>query len=235
MKIVELKEILASAAPADLLAEDENAPHLRIGEHPIWRSAIAGRLGTAGLRGLMRRFYPVVGGPGRYAFAAKIGTLDRSDGTRIFRQLYEATHDPAADADAGWAEAATAVGVGLKALADELAAPLPEAHDLVDIVRLHGEQSTQAEAVAVAWVLERQMPRLWGDLADALQKHYGASKKSVAYLRREGERAAAAEEWVEHLVAKYLLTADAYTVFEARRAMREVGWAWTALTEASAA
>ena len=78
------------------------------------------------------------------------------------------------------------------------------------------------------------MPRLWGEFADALQKHYGASKKSVAYLRREAARAEAAEAWIKHLVDKYLLTADAYTVFEARRAMREVGWAWTALTEAAA-
>lgn len=235
MKIVELKEILASAPPAALLAEDENAPHVRIGDHPVWRAAVAGKLGTGKVRGLVHHFYPVVGGPGRYAFAAKIGTLDRADGTTIFQQLYDATHDPAADADAGWTEVAKAVGVGAKALADELADPLPEARDLVDIVRLHGEQSSQAEAVAVAWVLERQTPRLWGEFAGALQKHYGASKKAVAFLRREADRAAAAEAWIKHLVEKYLLTADAYTVFEARRAMREVGWAWTALTEAAAA
>jgi pyrroloquinoline quinone (PQQ) biosynthesis protein C len=235
MKIVELKEVRASAPPADLLAEDEGAPHLRIGDHPVWRAAIAGKLGTGKLRGLVRHFYPVVGGPGRYAFAAKIGTLDRADGTRIFQQLYEATHDPAADADAGWIEVAKAVGVGAKALADELADPLPEARDLVDIVRLHGEQSSEAEAVAVAWVLERQMPRLWGEFAEALPKHYGAPKKAVAYLCHEAARAEAAEAWNKHLVEKYLMTADAYRVFEARRAMREVGWAWTALTEAAAA
>jgi pyrroloquinoline quinone (PQQ) biosynthesis protein C len=233
MKIVELKEILASAPPADLLAEDEIAPHLRISDHPVWRDAVAGKLGTARLRSLVRHFYPVIGGPGRYAFAAKIGTLDRADGTKIFQQLYEATHDPSADADAGWSAVAKAVGVGAKALADELAEPLPEAQDLIDVVRLHGEQSTPAEAVAVAWVLERQLPRLWGEFADALTRHYGAPAKAVAYLRREAARADAAEAWVGHLVAKYLLTAEAYNVFEARRAMREVGWAWTALSEAA--
>jgi len=37
---------------------------------------------------------------------------------------------------------------------------------------------------------------------------------------------------VRHLIDKYFLTAEPYTVFEARRAMREIGWAWTALAEA---
>jgi pyrroloquinoline quinone (PQQ) biosynthesis protein C len=235
VKVVEVKDIVASASAAALLAEDEGAPHLDIGGHPVWREAVAGRLGTAKLRALVRHFYPVIGGAGRYAFAAKIGTLDRADGVALFQQLYAATHEPAADADAGWSEVAKALGVGAKALADELADPLPEAQDLIDIVRLHGEQSTPAEAAAVAWVIERRLPRLWGEFAAALQKHYGVPKKAVGYLRHEAGRAAPTEEWTKHLVDKYLLTAAPYTVFEARRAMREVGWGWTALTEAAVA
>ena len=43
--------------------------------------------------------------------------------------------------------------------------PSPEARDLVDTVRLHGEQSGAAQAAGVAWVLERQLPMLMGSLA----------------------------------------------------------------------
>ena len=65
MKIVEVAEILASATPAELLAEDAHAPHLRIGDHPVWQSVFAGTLARADLADLMARFYPVIAGPGR--------------------------------------------------------------------------------------------------------------------------------------------------------------------------
>ena len=44
MKFVEVEEIVASGTPAELLAGGENAPHMRIGNHPVWRAALAGEL-----------------------------------------------------------------------------------------------------------------------------------------------------------------------------------------------
>ena len=73
---------------------------------------------------------------------------------------------------------------------------------------------------------------LMGALANALAAHYGVAEDALSFLRAEAARADEVDAWVAHLIDKYFMTADAYTVFEARRAMREAGWAWTALTEA---
>jgi pyrroloquinoline quinone (PQQ) biosynthesis protein C len=232
MKIVEIEEIVASATPAELLAGDADAPHMRIADHPVWRAALAGDLPADQLRALILRVYPVVAGPGRYSFIAKIGVIDRADGTRLFDRLYRVTHDANSDADTGWRRMGEALGIAGDDLAAALDDASPEARDLVDIVRLHGEQSGPAQAAGVAWVLERQMPALMGALADALHDHYGVAEDALAYLRAEAARADEVEAWVAHLIEKYFMTADAYIVFEARRAMREAGWAWTALTEA---
>ncbi len=232
MKIVEIERIVASGTPAELLAGDENAPHMRIADHPVWRAALAGELPSERLRELVKRFYPVVAGPGRYAFIAKIGVIDRDDGTRLFDRLYRVTHDADSDSDAGWRRMGEALGVAADDMAAALDEPTPEARDLVDMVRLHGGQSGAAEAAGVAWVLERQMPAWMGALADALGDHYGVAEEALSYLRAEQARAGEVERWVAHLIEKYFIAADAYTVFEARRAMREAGWAWTALTEA---
>ena len=141
-------------------------------------------------------------------------------------------HDPNSDADVGWRRMAEALGIAGDDLAVALEDPSPEARDLVDTVRLHGEQSGAAQAAGVAWVLERQLPTLMGALADALRDHYGVAEDALSYLRAEAARADEVQIWVAHLIDKYFMTADAYTVYEARRAMREAGWAWTALSEA---
>lgn len=232
MKFVDVETIVASATPAELLREDETAPNMRLADHPVWRSALAGELAADRLRDLVTRVYPVIGGPGRYAFIAKIGVIDREDGTRLFDRLYHVTHDANSDADAGWGRLAEALGASAAKLAAVLDDPSPEARDLVDTIRLHGEQSGAAQATGVAWVLERQLPTLMGALADALRDHYGIAEDALTYLRAEAARAGEVETWVTHLIDKYFMTADAFTVYEARRAMREAGWGWTALTEA---
>ena len=231
MKIVEVEKIVASGTPAELLATDETAPHICIADHPVWQAVLAGMLPTDRLHELVKRVYPVVAGPGRYAFIAKIGVIDREDGTRLFDRLYRVTHDPNSDADVGWRRMAEALGIAGDNLAVALENPSPEARDLVDTVRLHGEQSGAAQAAGVAWVLERQLPTLMGALADALRDHYGVAEDALSYLRAEAARADEVQIWVAHLIDKYFMTADAYTVYEARRAMRETGWAWTALSE----
>ncbi len=232
MKIVDIEAIVASATPAELLAADADAPNMRIADHPVWRAALSGELPADRLRELVTRFYPVIAGPGRYAFIAKIGVIDRDDGTRLFDRLYRVTHDANSDADMGWRRMAEALGIAGGDLAATLDEPSPEARDLVDTVRRHGTQSGAAQAAGVAWVLERQLPALMGALADALRDHYGVAEDALSYLRAEAARAEEVEAWVAHLVEKYFMTADAYTVYEARRAMREAGWGWTALSEA---
>ena len=233
MKIVEINEIVASGTPIELLAWDEKEPHMNIADHPIWRAAVTGELQIERLRELVKRVYPVVAGPGRYAFIAKIGVIDREDGTQLFDRLYRITHEANLDADIGWRRMGEAIGVAGNDLAAVLDDPSPEARDLVDMIRLHGEQSGAAQAAGVAWVLERQLPKLMGEFARALRHHYGVPEVALSYLLAEMARTAEVEDWVSHLIEKYFMTANAFTVYEARRAMREVGWAWTALSDAA--
>jgi hypothetical protein len=221
-------DVQASALPTELLVLDSEKAENRIAEHPVWKAALEGSLSKAQLKKLLLAFYPVVAGPGRYAFAAKVSQIDAQDGKELFLQLHEALKNPAADADAGWKKVLTALG----ATPGELAAPpSAEAADLVDVLREHGLRSGPVHAAVIAFMLEQHLPRLWGRLAESLQKNYDVKAGALEHLRFEAGRAAKVEKWVEHLVSKYVAAADAYTVFEARRAAREALWAWTALTE----
>lgn len=221
-------DVQASATPKELLALDSEKTENRIQEHPVWKAALEGSLSKPQLKRLLLAFYPVVAGPGRYAFAAKVSQIDAQDGKELFLQLHQALKNPAADADAGWKKVLAALGATPRELA---APPSAEAADLVDVLREHGLRSGPVHAAVIAFMLEQHLPPLWGRLADSLQSNYGVKGAALEHLRFEAGRAAKVEQWVEHLVAKYVAAADAYTVFEARRAAREALWAWTALTE----
>jgi pyrroloquinoline quinone (PQQ) biosynthesis protein C len=221
-------EVQASAAPAELLSLDSRKAENRILEHPVWKAALDGELPKAQLKKLLLAFYPVVAGPGRYAFAAKISQIDAIDGKELFLQVHESLKNPAADADAGWKKLLLALGATQKELSGE---PSAEAADLVDVLREHGLRSGPVHASVIAYMLEQHLPRLWGALADSLQKNYGVKAAALGHLRFEAGRAAKVDKWVTHLVAKYVENADPYTMFEARRAAREAIWAWTVLSE----
>lgn len=221
-------DVQASASPKELLVLDSEKSENRIAEHPVWNAALDGTLPKARLKKLLLAFYPVVAGPGRYAFAAKVSQIDPQDGKELFLQLHESLKNPAADADAGWKKVLLALGATAPELNVE---PSAEAADLVDVLREHGLRSGPVHAAVIAYMLERHLPRLWGKLADALQKHHGVKASALEHLRFEAGRAAKVDKWVAHLVDKYVADADPYTIFEARRAAREALWAWTALTE----
>ena len=221
-------EVQASASPLELLKIDAAKPENRLLELPAWRDLLAGKLPKAKVKQLLLAFYPVVSGPGRYAFAAKISQIDATDGKELFLQIHESLKNPAADADAGWKKVLLALGASQKELGAE---PSAEAADLVDVLREHGLRSGPVHASVIAYMLEQHLPRLWGALADSLQKHYGVKAAALEHLRFEAGRAAKVDKWVAHLVGKYVENADPYTMFEARRAAREAIWAWTVLTE----
>jgi hypothetical protein len=221
-------DIQPSASPKDLLFLDSKKTENRVLEHPVWQAALDGKLPKARLKKLLLAFYPALAGPGRYAFAAKVSQIDAEDGKELFLQLHEALKNPAANADEGWKRVLTALGATQRELD---AGPSAEAMDLADVLREHGLRSGPVEAAVIAFMLEQHLPRLWGRLADSLQKHYGVKGEALAHLRFEAGRADKIEKWVEHLVDKYVADAEPYKVFEARRAAREALWAWTVLTE----
>lgn len=231
MTAIRLESIEESATAAELLALDENAPHMRLAAHPVWHAALGGELPEARLKVLALRFYPVVAGPGRYVFAGKVSQIGREDGAKLFEALYQATHEKRADADQGWRRLADALGVSARALDAERDNPSPEAADFLDVIRLHSVRGTPHEAAAVAWAIERQWPRLWGAFADSLTRHYKVKKPAVDWLLYEAGRAEKVEGFIAELVARYILAAPPDVVYDARRAAREAAWAWTALSE----
>jgi len=221
-------DVQESASPRELLVLDSEKNENRIAEHPIWRAALDGSMPKGRLKKLLLAFYPVFAGPGRYAFAAKVSQIDPQDGKQLFLQIHESLKNPVADADAGWKKVLVALGATPRELEAE---PSAEAADLVDVLREHGLRSGPVHAAVIAFMLERHLPPLWGRLADSLQKHYGVKAAVLQHLRFEAGRADKLEAWVKHLVGKYVLNADAYAMFEARRSAREAFLAWTALTE----
>ncbi len=180
------------------------------------------------VRELVLRLYPVFTGRSRYALSAKVSSINLEDGKAVFADLHRALTVPAADADAGWAAVATALGVSREELESAAPAGQAEAADLVSIIRQHGLSSAQ-EAVGVAWVLDRRLPRLFGELADALATHYGVAEEALSHLRYRAAAGREAEAQARHLVEGYL--SEPWGVYEARRAAREVLWDLTALFE----
>ena len=224
-------EVQASSSPKELLSLDARKIENRIFEHPVWKAALSGTLPKAKLKKLLLAFYPVVAGPGRYAFAAKVSQIDAQDGKQLFLQIHESLKTEAADADAGWKRVLSALGATERELREARERPSAEAADLVDVIREHGLRSGPIEAAVIAFILEQHLPRLWGRLADSLEKSYGVKADALSHLRHEAGRAGEVEKWVQHLVDKYVAEAEPYEVFEARRAAREALWAWTVLAE----
>ena len=228
---MKIAEILPSSSPTELLELDAEKKENRILEHPVWKSVLDGSFPKARVKKLLLALYPVVAGPGRFAFAAKISQIDAQDGKQLFLALHESLKTPGADADQGWKKVMAGIGASEREMKDALSAPSAESADLVDVIREHGLRSGPVEAAVIAYMLEQHLPRLWGRLADSLQKHYGVKADAVAHLRHEAKRAAKVEKWVGHLVDKYVAVAEPYKMFEARRAAREAMWAWTVLIE----
>lgn len=226
-------DILASATPRELLTLDAKKIENRIAEHPVWEQVLSGTFPKARLKKLLLALYPAVAGPGRYAFAAKISQIDAEDGKQLFLKIHDTLKKPAADADEGWKKVLAGVGATEREIKEALRAPSAESTDLVDVIREHGLRSGPVEAAVIAFMLEQHLPRLWGRLADSLQKHYGVKADALTHLRHEAGRASEVEKWTKHLVGKYVEDAEPYKMFEARRAAREALWAWTVLIESA--
>jgi hypothetical protein len=226
-----LNEIQATGSPRDLLAIDAERPLVDLAAHPVWQAVLSGKMSRDGVGRLLLLIYPIVAGPGRYLFSAKLSQISPEDGAQLFRQLYEAEQNPVADADAGWRAVGQAMDLAEKDF-DEVAQTLtPEAADFLAIMRQHSLRSSPSAAATVAWAVERQLPRLWGNFADSLAANYDVPEDSLTHLRYYAARADEIEDWIDQLLQRYFDTAEPYVVFEARRALWEAVWAWTALTE----
>lgn len=218
--------MLASGTTRELLALDVADPLVRLDQHPRWEATLEGTLPPARVVELVLAFYPSLGGTARYLFSSKVSTLVLEDGKVVFRELYDALTVPEADADRGWRQLALAGGATADQLDDVLVSPSPEAADYVALARGFGHRSAH-EAVGAAWGVERQLPALWGRVADALARHYQIPEPALRYLRHQGTIAADVERRIVDLVDRYL--DDPWKTYEARRAARECVWAWKSI------
>ena len=220
--------MIASGTTEELLALDAADPIVRLDGHPLWDALLHGRFPSNRLLDLVLTFYPSLGGTARCLFSSKVSMLSLEDGKAVFRQLHDALTVPEADADAGWRRLALAVGGTPAQLDDILDAPAPEVADYVILARGFGYRSAH-EAIGAAWGVERQLPGLWGRVADALDKHHAIEEVALGYLRYQGTIAAEVERRISALVERYL--DDPWKTFEARRAARESVWAWKSICE----
>jgi heme oxygenase-like protein len=220
--------MLPSAPATELLALDGADPLVRLDRHPLWEAVLDGSLPADGLPEVAVTFYPSLAGTARYLFSSKVSTLTLADGKAVFRDVYAALTVPEADADRGWRQLALAVGATPAQLDDAMATPPPEVIDYVALARGFGHRSGH-EAVGAAWGVERQLPALWGRVADALARHYRVPETALRYLRHQGATAGDVERRISDLAARYL--DDPWHAFEARRAARECVWAWKSIAE----
>lgn len=220
--------MIPSATTGELLALDAADPLVRLDRHPLWETVLGGTFRSERLVELVLTFYPSLGGTARYLFSSKVGTLGLEDGKGVFRELYDGLTVPEADADRGWRQLALAVGATSEQLDDVLTSPPPEVADYVALARGFGHRSAH-EGVGAAWGVERQLPALWGRVADALAKHYRIPESALRYLRYQGTKAHDVERRILGLVDRYL--DHPWKTYEARRAARECVWAWKSIGE----
>jgi pyrroloquinoline quinone (PQQ) biosynthesis protein C len=218
--------MLATASAMELLALDGADPLVRLEGHPLWEALLDGSLPADKLPDVAVTFYPSLAGTARYLFSSKVSTLTLADGKAVFRDLYAALTVPEADADRGWRQLALAAGATPAQLDDAMAAPPPEVVDYVALARGFGHRSAH-EAVGAAWGVERQLPALWGRVADALARHYHIPESALRYLRHQSTISEDVERRITDLTARYL--DDPWHAFEARRAARECVWAWKSI------
>jgi len=217
-----------SASPRELLALDGADPVVLLDRHPLWQAVLDARFPRERLGEVAVAFYPSLAGTARYLFFSKVSTIALGDGKTLFGQLYEALTVPEADPDRGWRDLALAAGATAAELDEALAAPWPEVADYITVARGFGHRSAH-EGVGAAWGVERQLPALWGRVADALGRHYRVPEPALAYLRYQGSIAAEVERRIMDLVDRYL--DDPWKTYEARRAARECVWAWKSIAE----
>ena len=184
--------MLASAPAEELLGLDDQEAWADPAAHPVWTAVTSGQASPGTVRGLVLALYPVFTGRARYMLAGKVTRLQPDDGQEIFADLHRALTVADADADAGWVRAAEALGLtAAPSSRRPPPVPPPEAADLVAVAREHGLRSAH-EGVGVAWVLDRRLPLLLGQLADALAGHYGVADGALRHFRYRGAEADAA-------------------------------------------
>lgn len=210
------------------LAEDAAHPSASFHEPALWKSLETGGAPPEWLRPLASRLFPLVGGTGRNALFSKVSNLEMEHAKTIFQQLYEGLSDPARDPEKQWRRFAIFVGSTDEELDRALEDPVLEVAGFVNQARWFGHRSAH-EAAGVAYIVETQLPILWGAVGDALRKHYGVPEDGLGFFRLERAQGPVRKQFILQLIGAYCDTGTKR--YAARRAAREVAWCWHAMSE----
>ena len=211
-----------------LLEQDAAAPQNDFRRPALWQELLAGDAPREWLQPIACALFPLVGGTGRNAPFAKVSNLKMEHARAIFQQLYEGLSDPARDPEKQWRRFASSVECTDEELDRALAEPLLEVAGFVNQSRWYGHRSAH-EAAGVAYIVETQLPVLWGTLGDALKDHYGVPDEALGFFRLAREQSQARKEFLRQLLTAYCGSGPER--YEARRAAREVAWCWHTVSE----
>lgn len=211
-----------------LLEQDAAQPANDFRAPALWQALLTGAAPREWLRPMAGALFPLVGGTGRNALFSKVSTLDMQHGRTIFQQLYEGLRDPARDPEKQWRQFASVVGCIDEELDWALNEPLLEVAGFVDQARWYGHRSSH-EAAGVAYIVETQLPTLWGEVGDALRNRYGVPEKGLGFFRLAREEGPARKQFIHQLIRTYCENGPKR--YEARRAARELAWCWHSMSE----
>lgn len=211
-----------------LLERDAAAPENDFRRPALWQELLAGDAPRGWLQPIACALFPLVGGTGRNAPFAKVSNLKMEHARAIFQQLYEGLSDPARDPEKQWRRFASCVGCTDEELDRALAEPLLEVAGFVNQSRWYGHRSAH-EAAGVAYMVEVQLPALWGAVGDALKDHYVVPEEALGFFRLAREQSETRKEFLRQLLTAYCGRRPER--YEARRAAREVAWCWHTVSE----
>jgi hypothetical protein len=211
-----------------LLEQDVAEPKNNFREPALWKALLTGGAPPEWLRPMACALFPLIGGTGRNALFSKVSNLNQEHAKTVFQQLYEGLSDPTRDPEKQWRQFAYAVGCADEELDRALAEPLLEVAGFVNQVRWYGHRSPH-EAAGVGYMVETQLPTLWGVVGDSLRVHYGVPEAGLGFFGLERAQGPARTQFIHQLIQAYCETGTKR--YEARRAAREVAWCWHAMSE----
>ena len=211
-----------------LLKRDAAQPANDFRAPVLWEALLSGAAPREWLRPMARVLFSLVGGTGRNALFSKVSTLHMEHGRMIFQQLYEGLKDSDRDPEKQWRKFAHVVGCIDEELDRALNEQLLEVTGFVNQARWYGHHSAH-EAAGVAYIVETQLPALWGEVGDALRSYYGVPEEGLKFFRLRRGESSARKQFVHQLITTYCENGPQR--YEARRAAREVAWCWHAMSE----
>jgi pyrroloquinoline-quinone synthase len=195
-------------------------------DHPFYQAWSAGRLSREHLRAYAREYFHHVA-----AFPTFLSTLhsrlgDSALRRAVLRNLAEEELEGRAHSDM-WLDFAE--GVGLSANQVRQSQPSVPIRRLIERFRRSASEDSPSEVVAVLYAYESQMPRISGETARGLVRHYGASARTCGYFALHSySDVRSAQIWREELLR--VVTHDATLAEPALNATeRAAYWLWQAL------